>query len=382
MAGLGWVAALVLAAACSAQHPGGHGMHPLMPGQRVVFRVKSETETGEVPLDVRAAEQQTAVDQKLLSAGGSSLRLVRLLPHALLEQKVLPDEAGAASPAIEISIVGPAQSFRRWLQAGDPERNRLTSYIGTWRYMAVGDDAERSELFEQFETEYSRPPQLWIGRAGDSHALSLPLQLNETRKPAGLDCEIRVLQFLPDAAMASAGGPVNRSQRRRNPAVQVEIRQADKTEVRWVFAKFPAFNEKPGNMLPFQLRLECPVEGPAEAPDFVLVTMARDRHELWTRIGHRAAARAIAPGEKIEITGSPYLFEISTVVAHAKMVEIYRPDEKGKAPPAIELEYVNEQKQPASMWLPLGHHRRLLTVDGPVMASLILENESPSLAHP
>ncbi|MFH0981946.1 MAG: hypothetical protein V2A79_10435 [Planctomycetota bacterium] len=122
--------------------PADHGFHPPTPGQEyyVQFRgevrgVPSVTEAVvQMPSPAAAAELDQAVE---VPASAAPVRLKRYLPQARLEQDVLPAEEGPGAPAVELAITGPAQSFRRWLIAGDPDRNRLVSFIGTWRYMVV-----------------------------------------------------------------------------------------------------------------------------------------------------------------------------------------------------------------------------------------------------
>lgn len=56
----------------------------------------------------------------------------------------------------------PSQSSRAWLVANSLDRNRLTSLVAGWRYVAVNDEKDRDELFQEFETELTRPPLLLL----------------------------------------------------------------------------------------------------------------------------------------------------------------------------------------------------------------------------
>lgn len=378
---------MFLAAVALGQHPN-HGAHPLMPDQKLLVRcqlVESNPPSNvETPLSVNLQSPIDDVDQTVpLPSPSPPMRVRKFLPHAMMEQSVIADAAATAPPALELSIEGPTQSFRRWLIAGDHERNRLISYIGTWRYMAVTTPLERDQLLKEFETEFTRDPKLIVSRVDGSDARELPLTLNSTREAEGLGCKVRVLQFMPDYAMDNAAkAPVNQSDRRRNPAALVELDMEGRVETRWVFSKFPDFSQKDSTLLPYRVLLDCPAQGTADAPDFAVVTVARESHAVWSRIDGKTVSRSFTTADEVPIPGSPYRFRLANFVPQARMVEFFKKDESGKAAPALEIEYPLTDGSTARAWLALGHHRRVVTAAGPAIVSLELRGTRAPAGHP
>ena len=378
----------VLGAVSTVAQPPGHGVHPLMPDQRLIVRCRmlnaTPPSTVETILAVDSPSEVGKPQQMLhLPAPAPPIRFVHYLPHAVLEQKVVASADDRGLPAAELAIEGPSQSFRRWLIAGDEERNRLTSYIGTWRYMTVADAKERDELLSHFETEFTREPKVVVSRPDGGGARELPLSIDETQTIDDLKCKVRVRQFMPHYAVDRARKtPMNQSNRRANPAALVEIEVEGRTESRWVFAKFPEFDQRRDEALPVQIALNCPAQGEGESPDFALVTIGEKNHEVWIRTGGATTVRRVETNDSVDIPGSPYHFRITDYLSSGTMIENYRSDDHGKAPPSLEVEYTNEKNAPTRLWLALGHHRRIATPVGAMMVSLNVRGDAPQLGHP
>lgn len=381
-------AALGVAAGAAAQHPG-FSAHPLMPGQKLYVRVQlmggvgvstvgGETgRTIDVPLEMVTSEAPQTLDQAIaLPAPREALTIRQYLPKAVMEQEVHPDESGKSPPAVELSIVGPKQSFRRWLAAGDPERNRLSSYIGTWRFMAVKSKDERDALWRQFETEFTRAPEIVVrgGGLGELGAQRIAAEVGRTYALDDQKGKITVKKFYPDCGMdRTTGEATNQSERRKNPAVLVEIEFAGLNESRWVFAKFPGFAPAQGHTLPYQVTLDCAVEPAEGSPDFAIVAVG-DQAELWTRSSGAAKTKPMATDEKVPVPETSYQFNVGRIVPSAAMKEIYKKDENGKA--ALEIEYKGGNGKADKVWIELGHTRSVATVDGPIMVTFHMRDES------
>jgi hypothetical protein len=386
----------------TAQHPG-HSTHPLMSGQRLYLQLqlpaRDATSDGspgvgagnesskrvEVPLKMVTTEAAQSLDQPIvLPAPRKPVVVRRYLPKAVMEQNVHPDESGQGLPAVELSLAGPSQSFRRWLAANDPERNRLVSYIGTWRFMAAKSRSERDALWHQFETEFSRAPELVVRRAGDLREQRVSADVGKSYSLEDGQGKITVKKFYPDCGMdRTTGEATNQSDRRRNPAVLVEIGNDKSKETRWVFAKFPGFAPAQGHELPYQVMLDCAVEPAESLPDFAIVAVG-DETELWARSNGTTKSNLVTPEEKVVVPGSSYQFSVGKVIRSARMSESYRKDEKGKA--ALEVEYAGEDGGLGKLWIELGHTRSVKTADGPIMVTFLVRDESAGKvtrgAHP
>jgi hypothetical protein len=356
-----------------------------MPGERLAVRLYSEDHPDQATAAFirNSPLEEQALDQSLRIPNGAALRLVRLLPHAVLHQDVVADDSETSGPAIHVAIEGPTQSVQRWLVAGDPERNRLSGYIATWRYMAVANQAERDELFGQFSTEFTRDPILRVTRSADGLVREVPAVVGQAYPLEDLGCHVRILQFLPDAAIQGTDTtPINRSSRRRNPAALVEVRAGGAVESHWAFAKFPDFAQRKDTTLPFRLSLDCPIEGSQTLPDFVMVSIAEGGHEVWTRVQGRIEAGTLDVNSPVQVAGSQYRFRVVQILNRGRIVEGYQADPANKAPPAIQCEYLDQAERSASLWVALGHQRRILTAKGAHTVSFELEQSGGSPAHP
>jgi hypothetical protein len=349
-----------------------HPVHPPMSNRPLYLHVRwgegSNIRTGEFQVALPSVATVTTLDQTVEWEGGRApLRLVRYLPYATLEQRVAPADGTGGQPLIELFIEGPTQSFQRWLVAGDPERNRLVSFIGTWRFMSISDRGQRNDLFQQFETEFTRAPRLHVSRPDGSGARLLPLPMNGPLTLEELGATVRVLHFYPDFGRDSqTQEAVNRSPKRRNPAALVEITGPARAEKRWIFAKFPHFEPKESELPPLRIQLDCPVEGPDEIPDFVLVTIGREEMQAWTRHLGKTASAAVRAREPVAIPGTQYRFEIWDFVPAGRLTEAYRPTEPGKGKAALLLEVVGAPEEMGPVWLALGESKTIAVKPDPI----------------
>jgi len=295
------------------------------------------------------------------------VKVTRYLPRARQVQAVEPATGDAGAPAVRVQIAGRKQAFERWLVAGDPLRNRLTSLIGTWRYMAVADGTERDALLAQFENELTRDPQVLIATDDATPPIVLEAKPGASVEFAGGKQRVTVRAFMPHFGIDTATKePANQSDKRINPAVRVEVTQNDRTESHWLFAKFPDFQAHGTEALPLQMRLDCPIEVERSAPDMVLVTVARERQEVWTRFEGRIATRGVDLHQPLEVPGSSYMFALAAFVPSGALIESYEPAADGELVTALRVELPGADGATKPVWLELGRVRVVDTPAGPL----------------
>jgi hypothetical protein len=352
--------------------PAEHGFHPPMPDQKLYFYCHldggAEPVDVHVPLKLTSPSAPAELDQVVtLPTPLPPVSLKQYLPKAVLEQRAVPDEGPDAGRAVQVSIDGPSQSFRRWLVANDVDRNRLVSFIGTWRYMAVDDPRQRGKLLEQFENELTRSPVVLIQRTDTGRSAEVPAVAGTVSSLPALDCTVRVREFLPDFAFDNkTNQPVKKSDKRVNPAVKVVLERNGTREERWAFAKFPQFRSGSEDKLPFRVTLDCPLEKQGNTPDFMLVTVGVDAHEVWTRLADEVTAKALSLGEPVEITGSQYTFQLADYIPSGRLVEHYSSSQGRDTVTALQVEIPDASGAPKSFWLELGKQRVVPTAGGPI----------------
>jgi hypothetical protein len=362
------VMAGVMLTRAAAQEPG-HGprSHPPIPGQQFYFNCQIETNGEpkllEVPLKLTSPMTAPDLDQVIdLPDPLGELRLRSYLPRAKLEQRAVTAEGPEAKPALHISVDGPSQAYQRWLVANDPQHNRLISLIGTWRYMSVDNQEERAELLAQFRDELTRDPTLTISRPDGSAPHVLAVQVGDAETFDNLGCRVAIRAYHPHFAFdRESGKPINRSDKRLNPAVLVEIESGDKHEERWVFERFPEFEQHKGEALPFRVTLDCPVDRARETPDFALVTVGKSVQEMWTRKDGKVVTQRIAPNERIDVTNSPYTFCVTKFLPACRLIEEYAPTEEKGAVTALLVAFTDSAGKPESVWLEAGRHHAITT---------------------
>ena len=359
---------LLLTSTTQAQHAG-HGAHPVLPSQNLQLHVRLDPAGGgnpvsiEVPLDLPSPTNAAELDRELsLPAPFPTIRLGAYLPSAILEQQVEAENGSGGTAAIELSVEGPTQAYQRWLIAGDDRRNQLTSLIGTWRYAAVADDAGRDLLFEQFKTERTENPKLWIRPDGASSFTEMEVKPGLRLDFDGRPGSVMIKEFYPHFAISGRKGePENRSDLRINPAALVEIRRGERTEQRWVFAKFPDYQSESATRLPVEVTLNCPVDRRRDVPDYVVVSVGGSRHELFARVGGRHSVRPIDLDRPVPVDGTQYAFRVVRFVPSGRLVEAYRSHSGKGGVPALLVEIGG-----ATTWLTMGKRGVLSTQAGSI----------------
>ena len=301
-----------------------------------------------------------------LPAPLSPVRLARYLPAAVLEQTVEPDTKGKGQPAVELSVEGPAQAAIRWLIAGDLQRNRLISYIATWRYMAVTDRKQRDALYDQFKNELTRPPALTIARLDGANPHLLEAAEGKSAAFDDLRCKVRVKKFFPHFAMNKETKEAsNLSDQRVNPAALVEVERDGKRNERWVFSEFPEYGVDT-EAIPFRLGLDCPLAKQSQSLDFMLISVGSTGHEAWTRQRGQVIAQPLAVDDMVSVAGTNYKFRIKKFVPSSRLVERYKPAEAIGAVRALRVETRTSEAGPETIWLESGKQSIVRTPVGPM----------------
>jgi cytochrome c biogenesis protein ResB len=79
--------------------------------------------------------------------------------------------------------------------------------------------------------------------SGEGKLSMMQLRPGETYEIEGTDLSVRAVRFLPDFRMGEQG-PFSAGTSMGNPALEIEIRGADRTERGWLFLEYPKFNSK------------------------------------------------------------------------------------------------------------------------------------------
>lgn len=368
-----------------AQMPPGH--HSSRPGQRYSLGIRigdgPSTKALRVPVKLSSFTAPAELQQRIeLPSPWVPVYVSQFLPHAELRQEVASSESAAGHPMTLLSIEGPEQTYTRWLVDGDPERNRLISLVGTWRFMVVEDRAARDQLWTDFTTELRRPPMLRIRSLHDGKETSIPAEAGKTHDLPDLGGRVIVHEFYSHYAMSDkTNKPVNVSPKRVNPAVLVELRANGQSEQRWVFSQFPDYGSDRPLVVPWKVMLDCPAEGKGQRPDVAIVMTRGSGWEAWVRHLGTTKTYDASGGVLIDLPSSPYQFRLKRTILSGRLMETYHTTQKRKGTPALLIESPDTKPHPLSVWLTPDKPRIVLLETGPVTFTLNAET-GPVGDHP
>ncbi len=299
------------------------------------------------------------------------VRLVRYLPLAVMEQRVIDAPPGEGAPAVRLSIEGPKRSFERCLVVRNPVRDRMSSLIANWRLFEVEDGAPRDALFARFEDEMERAPTITVEGPGGAVAV-VPAEPGLERDLGSLGGSIRVIEFYPHFSRdPQTTAPINLSERRMNPAVHLELRRGERSEERWAFTRFPQFRLHRTETLPYSISLDSPVEADDPIPVFGVMAVGGERLEVWTRdAAGEASSREVDVGEAVAVPDSNYVFRISEFEPNGLLQERYSPTDARRAGvTALRIRLEPEGGEPVTAWLAMGTEQSVKTGAGPIVLS-------------
>jgi hypothetical protein len=367
-----WLLSASIGGGLAHAQQGGHGYHPPMPDQQYRFRCRIDSDKSpvmvDVPVELASPGQSGKLDQSVaLPAPLKPIRLTHYLASAVLEQTVIPEDGENGRPAIELSINGPKQSFQRWLIADDPERNRLVSFIATWRFMVADNKEQRDALYEQFRTELTRTPVVQVVSKDGADSWELEAVPGVSQRLGSASAKIRIKKFYPHFAIDNeTGKPISLSDKRMNPAALVEFKVGKKKSERWVFSAFPEYNTGADEDVPYNVTLACKADKEGNAPDFVVVALGANGHEVWTRWEGKVTSRVVTDDLRVEINETRYTFHIAESLPSGRLVERYTSSETKGSVPALQIETGDASNGLSRMWLESGKPRILRTVLGPM----------------
>ncbi len=304
------------------------------------------------------------------------------LPHAELRQEVAPSESSGGHAMTLLSIEGPEQSYTRWLVDGDPERNRLISLVGTWRFMVVENREKRDQLWTDFSTELRRPPMLRVRSIDGGKETRVRADTGEVHDLPDLGGQVIIREFYSHYAMSDkTNKPVNVSPKRVNPAVLVELRSGGRSEQRWVFSQFPDYGSDKPMVIPWKIMLDCPAEGKGQRPDVAIVMTHGIGWEAWVRHQGTTNTFDATGGVPIDLPASPYRFRLKRTILSGRLVETYHTTQGRKGTAALLLESPDAKPHPVSVWLTPDKPRVVRLETGPATFTLTAERE-PAGGHP
>ncbi|NUO09433.1 MAG: hypothetical protein HUU08_12270 [Candidatus Brocadia sp.] len=196
-------------------------------------------------LDTKIGEKQCVPDSDY------KVTVKDFIPDAELKQEPINKSDKPDNPAIFMKLFDSEKIVAEgWLVANDhnyyEDKNQNLRLEHIW----LPSQEELEKVIESIETAHAK---ISVAIAGQELSQDFHMGLNKVFKLEGTDYTIRMLQYVLNYGDRR---PIS-EQPPDNPAVQVEINGPEGTETRWVFEKFPDWEDKMHPAKHKNLKLTC-----------------------------------------------------------------------------------------------------------------------------
>jgi len=248
-----------------------------------------------------------AFQKKIPRAAGEpwDIEILDTTPVRRRVLRVVENTTGTLEPAIEIEFVAHGERHSDWVFArGDRWRRVLTDEVEI-EYHRSSSRGQLERLLGERAVATTVTADCIEVTGLQADATTLPLRLAAEQPIFGTSLTLTVLRFVPHWQMdLETRQIISASPERRNPAVQVRVRQGSTSATQWLFSRVPSFHGQsilPG--VPMQLRF---IEADLRRPHFLRVLAADDSGERFVQRflnGQIAEMVAAVPGRRIAPTG-------------------------------------------------------------------------------
>lgn len=274
-------------------------------------------------------------------------------------------------PAIRLVLSSDrmGQTFEQWLSPAADRIDLGPAQLELWQ---AADKSNLQQLLADPTQAQSRPSgtlQMQLGEINTTFAI------DELRRHDGSldDATIHLVNAWPDFRLDDHNQPITASQDWRNPAVEVELVQADHREHWYVFAQTGLDPILVGDAEQFDLSLSYQVPPPS-ATDYFRVVVANQQLYYAARSSQKFSSGPLAMDQIIQPGWADFQIALADWLPHAEMIQ-----ERFSAPPGVEgvpaLQVATADGH--RQWLPWGESalitegsHALMTAFGPRMMAL------------
>lgn len=357
---------LVLAAACITDRFGISGQIRVPEGRTVTHFANLHQET----LTILSPGEQSGIEIELAPAifgglaaadrpmptvttpDGLRLEILSYLPDSTLEERVQND-APQPRDGVEVVLVTP--EGRELLgHAIDGDIGRVGPVSVALRQVA--DDSELPRLLGLAPTSApSADDRLQVEIAGRAQEIPLSAALREAVPAGETGYTVRVLRYLPHAEVADDGTVHSVSDLPANPVIEAELIGPSGAERRWVFARFPEFDDPPDGRNHAgrpRLTLLCDDLTPGAMIE-VLLGPGDRLHVRFLRDASSWTSHVITVGEAVPFPLTGWTFAVRRVFDHARLERSVRPVEPPRAErtSAVKLRVSEDGRLPVETWV-------------------------------
>lgn len=270
----------------------------------------------------RAVDQPSAPELKL---GRTRISVERYLPDSVWSRRVIEDDDPLLKPAVEVSLSPSGRENATWIFAGQPADPATASVA-----YRVFSDAAQLERVVNTDPASSQPASVDVVKVVyNGNTFEIPVE-DCTAKAAPLGktgYAVRVLRYLPHAIVGADSRLTNVSDRRINPAIEVEIIGPSTRETRIAFANFPGFSHGKDELEEVKLTF---IAANDPAPIAPLEILGGPGDELYVRFqleGRPFRVEKLSIDTTIDSPWPGWKFCVSRRFAHARVEWSLEPTE-------------------------------------------------------
>ena len=244
-----------------------------------------------------------AFQKSIGRAGGEpwDIEILETKPLRRLVSHVVESTSATAQPAAEIEFLAHDQPHTDWVFAGGPRQRRVLTEDFEIEYARCRTREQLDRLLAEKDIPTTTTPDSIAATWDQTGATTWPLRLGVEQPLAGTSLTVTVVRFVPHWMMdLQTKQIVSATAERKNPAIQVQVKQGAASELRWLFARNPAFHGQT-KILGTALDLRF-VEADLRRPNIVRLlasTDPKDRFVQRYRDGHLVETAPAEPGRSL-----------------------------------------------------------------------------------
>jgi hypothetical protein len=219
--------------------------------------------------------------------------------------EMVKETTGTGESAIEIELAAEGHRHTDWVFARGPRQRRVLTDTTEIEYRSCRSRIEWERLLGENDVPTTATPDYVEVTRERIGATTLPLRLGVEQSIAGSSLTLTVLRFLPHWQMDLQTRQITSlSPERHNPAIQVQARQGDAVETRWLFSRDPLFHGQTG-LLGAAMELRF-VEADLMRTNFLRVLSLADSRERFLQRylnGHLVETVTAEAGRRIGLPG-------------------------------------------------------------------------------
>lgn len=353
---------VLIAGSAAVIHLGVEGLLLVRTDQPANHLVRVEGELLEV-MDDQGQVQQAAVmvtpEQIISPTQFAGLTLLDYIENSV-ETVEYRDGDAQDDPAIRLILSSDrmGQTFDQWLS---PTAETVDLGPAQLELRQAANQTDLQQLLANPTQQQARPAGTLLMKVGD---VETPLAIDDLRRQDTVvgDIQVHLLNVWPDFRLDDQNQPITASQDWRNPAVEVEVTQADRQERWFVFAQAGPILAGDESLLNLDWEYQVP---PPPASDYFRVVVANQQLYYAARSSKSFTSGPLEMDQMIQPGWADFKITLADWLPHAQRLQ-----ERLPAPPGVDgVPALQVASADGQQWLTWGDSALIADGSHPKMAA-------------